>query len=94
MSSNTPRHASCYGNRYKLRPFLAFGSCAPLSLVRSKNAVDPRKPDGGAYNILTNVAKYTLAKLKGACMDGFGSTIGIYGFKGLKPQKFPNMPIR
>ena len=62
--------------------------------MRSKNAVDPRKQDGGAYNILTNVAKYTLAKLKGACMDGFGSTIGIYGFKGLKPQKFPNMPIR
>ena len=28
MSSNTPRHASCYGNRYKLRPF------GPLARVR------------------------------------------------------------
>ena len=27
-SSNTPRHASCYGNRYKLRP------CGPLACVR------------------------------------------------------------
>ena len=26
-SSNTPRHASCYGNRYKLRP------CGPLARV-------------------------------------------------------------
>ena len=27
-SSNTPRHASCYGNRVKLRP------CGPLARVR------------------------------------------------------------
>ena len=27
-SSNVPRHASCYGNRYKLRP------CGPLARVR------------------------------------------------------------
>ena len=61
--------------------------------MRSKNAVDPRKQDGGAYNILTNAAKYTLAKLEGGCMDGFKSTIGIYGFIELKLQKFLNMPI-
>ena len=41
-----------------------------------------------------NAAKYTLAKLEGACMDGFSSTIGLYGFKELKLQKFLNMPIR
>ena len=27
-SSNTPRHGSCYGNRYKLQP------CGPLARVR------------------------------------------------------------
>ena len=36
---------------------------------------------------LANAAKYTLARLEGACMDGFGSTIGIYGFK-LKNSNF------
>ena len=61
--------------------------------MRFKNAVDPRKQDGGAYNILTNAAKYTLAKLEGGCMDGFKNTIGIYDFIELKVQKFLNMPI-
>ena len=61
--------------------------------MRFKNAVDPRKQDGGAYNILTNAAKYTLAKLEGGSMDGFKNTIGIYGFIELKLQKFLNMPI-
>ena len=61
--SNTPRHASCYGNRYKLRPF------GPLARVRLYltyvlssteilTAFIPRGVfSGGAWNILTNVGR-------------------------------------
>ena len=43
---------------------------------------------------LVNVAKYTLLKLEGACMNRLRSTIGIYSSRELKFQPFLNMPIR
>ena len=62
-SSNTPRHASCYRNRYKLRPF---GPLARVRLYLSYvlssteilTAFIPRGVfSGGAWNILTNVGR-------------------------------------
>ena len=62
-SSNTPRHASCYENRYKLRPFgLLARVCLYLTYVLSSaqilTAFIPKGVfSGGAWNILTNVGR-------------------------------------
>ena len=61
-SSNTPRHASCYGNRYKLRP------CGPLAHVRLDLffRLPPGILAGKLFTIITECLKTSLPLSDGA----------------------------